>query len=87
MSITMEKKIDKIDGPVVLNVTFKHDLNLEHRIERAAHKHAEASDVVKKTGMHDMTFTFKRKTALKNAIGRIQERLGSKVKIQIATAN
>lgn len=87
MAIAMEKKIDKIEGPVTLNVTFKHDLALDHRIERAAHKRADGSGTHLKSGIRDMSFTFKRKGALKNAISRIRERMGSKVKIQIAAAN
>lgn len=75
--------VKDIEGPVVLNVVFKKDLDLTKRLERAAHKHGTAKV---KAGVCDMSFTFKRKSAFTKAVERIKERFGSDITIAVSGA-
>ena len=80
------KQAEKIDGPVVLNVSYNKDLALEKRLERAAHKRGVTAKGTTKSGIHTMVFTFHRKAATTNAITRMHDRFGSNVVLSVAGA-
>lgn len=80
---TKTADVEDIEGPVTLTVAFKKDLDFAKRLERAAHKHGTAKV---KSGICDMKFVFKRKSAFTKAVDRIKERFGADVTIAIAGA-